>query len=108
MSNLVHINDNNFQKEVLNSDIPVIIDFSANWCGPCKILSPIMEELAKEMEGKAKVCKIDIDESPIATGKLGVKGVPTVISFDRGEVRSLSAGLLSKEKLIKMIELLLK
>jgi thioredoxin 1 len=108
MTNLIHINDENFQEEVLNSKIPVIVDFSANWCGPCKILSPIMEELANEMAGKAKVCKIDIDESPSATGKLGIKGVPTVLTFNRGELSGTSVGLSSKEKIIKMIEPLLK
>lgn len=108
MTNLIHINDENFQDEVLNSTIPVVIDFSANWCSPCKILSPIMEELANEMAGKAKICKIDIDESPKATGKLGIKGVPAVVTFNRGELSGTSIGLSSKEKIVKMIEPLLK
>lgn len=104
MSDLIHLTDTNFEEIIKNSNIPVLVDFSATWCGPCKMLTPIIEELASELLGKVKVCKIDIDESPNSAQRLGVKGVPTVIVFNRGEKTSALVGLTTKAKLRKLIE----
>ena len=104
MSDLIHLTDTNFEEIIKNSNIPVLVDFSATWCGPCKMLTPIIEELASELLGKVKVCKIDIDESPNSAQRLGVKGVPAVIVFNRGEKTNALVGLTTKAKLRKLIE----
>ena len=79
-SEKVHVfNDVNFDQEVLKSDKPVLVDFTATWCGPCKALAPIVDQVATEMDGEIKVGKLDVDESPITAGKYGVRGVPTVM-----------------------------
>jgi thioredoxin 1 len=101
--NLVHFNDLNFADEVLKSDVPVLVDFTAVWCGPCKVLSPIIQTLSEELAGKVKVGKLDIDESPATTAKYGVRGVPTVMLFVAGERKDQRVGLTSKENLLKMI-----
>lgn len=104
MSDLIHLTDTSFEEIIKNSNIPVLVDFSATWCGPCKMLAPIIEELASEFLGKVKVCKIDIDESPDSAQRLGVKGVPTVIIFKRGEKTDALVGLTTKAKIRKLIE----
>ncbi len=81
-SDKVHVfNDLNFEQEVLKSSVPVLVDFTATWCGPCKQLSPIVDQLADDLDGTVKVGKLDVDDSPITAGKLGVRGVPTVMVF---------------------------
>jgi thioredoxin 1 len=105
MSNLIHLNDENFDAVVGDGDLPVLVDFSAGWCGPCKALSPIVEKLADEVVGKAKVCKVDIDEAPQAAKKHGIRSVPTVIVFKDGKAFNTSVGLKSKEKLVEMLGL---
>ena len=104
MSDLIHLTDTSFEEIIKNSNIPVLVDFSATWCGPCKMLAPIIEELASEFLGKVKVCKIDIDESPDSAQRLGVKGVPTVIIFNHGEKTDTLVGLTTKSKIRKLIE----
>ena len=105
MSNLIHLNDENFDVVVGDGSVPVLVDFSAGWCGPCKALSPIVEKLADEVVGKAKVCKVDIDEAPQAAKKHGIRSVPTVIVFKDGKAFNTSVGLKSKEKLVEMLGL---
>jgi len=96
-------NDDNFETEVLKSKEPVLVDFFAEWCGPCKIMAPVIEEVAKETEGKLKVGKINVDESPEAAEKYGVMSIPTLILFKEGEVSKTLVGFRSKEDIIKEI-----
>jgi thioredoxin 1 len=104
MSDLIHLTDQNFEEIIKNSDVPVLVDFSASWCGPCKMLTPIVESLATDLAGRAKVCKIDIDEAPNTSQKMGVRGVPTVIAFKNGEKTGSLVGLTTKEKLRALVE----
>jgi thioredoxin 1 len=103
-SEKVHVfNDLNFDTEVLKADVPVLVDFTAAWCGPCKALAPIVDQLATELEGTVKVGKLDIDESPITAGKYGVRGVPTVMVFKDGELAAQHVGLTTKAKLKDLV-----
>jgi thioredoxin 1 len=102
-TNLVHFNDLNWDDEVIKSKVPVLVDFTAAWCGPCKHLSPIVEKLSDELAGKVKVGKLDIDESPATSAKYGIRGVPTVIVFVGGERKSQHVGLTNRESLLKLI-----
>ncbi|MCI8362086.1 MAG: thioredoxin [Clostridia bacterium] len=93
----------NFEKEVLNSEVPVLVDFFATWCGPCKMMSPIVEELAKEMKGKAKVYKVDTDEEQNLALKYGIMSIPTFIVFRNGEPVGKAVGMRDKEELVKLL-----
>lgn len=97
------ITSENFEKEVLNSEVPVLVDFFATWCGPCKMMSPVIEELAKEMEGKAKVYKVDTDKEQELAIKYGIMSIPTFIVFKNGEVSNIVVGMRDKEELIKLL-----
>lgn len=100
----VHVfNDLNFEQEVLKSDKPVLVDFTATWCGPCKQLAPIIDQVADEIGEEAIVGKLDIDESPLTAGKFAVRGVPTVMVFRNGERTDQHVGLTSKVKLLQLI-----
>jgi len=101
--NVIDLNDTNFDSEVLKADVPVLVDFSATWCGPCKVLAPIVDKLAAEAGGKYKVGKVDIDESPSVTAKYGIRGVPTVIVFKAGEKSGQHVGVTNKETLAKLL-----
>lgn len=99
MSNL-KITGENFEKEVLNSNIPVLVDFYATWCGPCKMMSPIVEEIAQEMEGKIKVLKIDTDDEQELAIKYGIMSIPTFIIFKNGKIEKTLIGMQDKTELI--------
>ena len=101
--NIVTFNEKNFDAEVLKSDKPVLVDFTATWCGPCRALAPIVEKLADEFEGKVKVGKLDIDESPSVTAKYGVRSVPTVLVFQGGEKKAQHVGLTTRDKLVQLL-----
>ncbi len=101
--NIVHFTEANFDAEVLKSTVPVLVDFTATWCGPCKVLAPIVEKLADELEGKVKVGKLDIDENPGVTAKYGIRGVPTVIAFQGGAEKAKHVGLAKREQLMKLL-----
>jgi thioredoxin 1 len=103
-SNKVHVfNDINFDQEVLKADKPVLVDFTATWCGPCKALAPIVDQLADELDGSVKVGKLDIDEAPVTAGKYGVRGVPTLMVFRGGQRAAQHVGLTTKQKLKDLI-----
>jgi thioredoxin 1 len=93
------VSDATFESEVLKADGPVIVDFWAEWCTPCKVLGPLVDELSTELQGKAKVVKINIDESPNAPTKYGVRGIPTLMVFKNGQVTDTRVGALSKSQL---------
>ncbi len=101
---LLHVNDSNFQSEVLESDVPTLVDFWAPWCAPCLIIGPVIEELAGEYKGKLKVAKMNVDESPATPGQYGIRGIPTVILFKGGQVADQVVGVVPKAHLKSMID----
>lgn len=103
MGNIVHVNESNFADLVINSDKPVVVDFWAEWCGPCKALAPVLEEILTEVNGKANVVKVNVDESGELAQKYGIRGIPTLIFFKGGEVRSTLVGNQPKAEIIKNI-----
>jgi thioredoxin 1 len=103
MSKLAHVDNNNFEASVLNSDKPVIVDFWAEWCGPCKVLGPVLEELSGEVKDKATIVKLNVDESRELATKYGIRGIPTLIFFNKGEVVSTLVGNQPKEVILKSI-----
>lgn len=96
--------DENFEQEVLNSDIPVLVDFYADWCGPCKMLAPVIEELAKEYQGKVKIGKLNVDEEQNTSKKYKVMSIPTLIFFKEGKEVDKHVGMLSKDQLVEKLE----
>ena len=104
-SDKIHVfNDLNFDTEVLGAGVPVLVDFTATWCGPCKALAPIVDQIATELGDKVKVGKLDVDDSPLTAGKYGVRGVPTVMVFKNGQRSAQHVGLTTKQKLIALVE----
>jgi thioredoxin 1 len=101
---LLHVNDDNFSAEVLQAGLPVLVDFWATWCGPCRSISPLIEELAKEFAGKVKVAKINVDENPATPSQYGVRGIPTLILFKDGKVLDQIVGAVPKARLTALIE----
>ncbi len=100
----IAVSDSNFDAEVLRASGPVLVDFWAEWCGPCRMIAPFLEELATDMEGKVTVAKVNIDENPQTPMKYGVRGIPTVILFKGGQVAATKIGALPKSKLYEWVE----
>jgi thioredoxin 1 len=101
---LTTITDDNFQDEVLNSDLPVLIDFWAIWCGPCKMVAPIVEQLSTEYDGKAKIGKLDVDSNQQTSIKYGVRSIPTLLIFKSGELVETIIGAVPKAKIVEKLE----
>ena len=99
--NIVHISDNSFEQDVLKAEGPVLVDFWAEWCGPCKMIAPVLEELAQEYDGKMKM---DVDANAETAPKYGVRGIPTLIIFNNGDVAGTKVGALSKSQLSAFID----
>ncbi|MDQ3261764.1 MAG: thioredoxin TrxA [Burkholderiales bacterium] len=102
--NIYKVTDDSFQADVLNSDTPVLVDYWAEWCGPCKSIAPILDEVAKEYAGKIKVAKLNIDENQDTPRKYGVRGIPTLMLFKNGSVEAQKVGALSKSQLSAFID----
>jgi thioredoxin 1 len=102
--NLKHVTDANFEEEVLKASGPVLVDFWAQWCGPCKMIAPVLDELAEEYAGKLQICKLDVDANPNTAPKYNVKGIPTLIIFKNGNVEAKKVGAMSKSQLAAFIE----
>jgi len=100
----VAVTDSTFDAEVKNSDVPVVVDFWAEWCGPCKQIGPALEELSAEMEGRIKIAKVNVDENPDSPAQMGVRGIPALFIFKNGEVVSNRAGAAPKAALQSWIE----
>lgn len=98
-----NINDTNFEAEVLQSSQPVLVDFWAPWCGPCRMMTPVVEELASEFEGRAKVVKVNVDESPQSAARYGVSAIPSFAVFQGGNVQAQVTGVVAKDKLAGLL-----
>lgn len=104
MAEISHISDDTFEDEVLKSDVPVLVDYWAEWCGPCKVIAPVLEEIASEYEGKMRICKLDIDANEETPPKYGIRGIPTLMLFKNGEVEATKVGALSKSQLTAFLD----
>lgn len=104
MSNIVHVSDDSFDKDVIKSDIPVLVDYWADWCGPCKMIAPILDEIAGQYAGKLKITKLNIDENPSTPPKYGIRGIPTLMLFKGGEVEATKVGAMSKSQLTAFLD----
>jgi thioredoxin 1 len=103
-SGIQHITDASFEPEVLKSEVPVLVDYWAEWCGPCKSIAPILEDVAKEYGGRLKVAKINVDENQSTPAKFGIRGIPTLMLFKNGNVEATKVGALSKSQLTAFLD----
>lgn len=101
---IVHVTDDSFDQDVIQSDIPVLVDYWAEWCGPCKMIAPILEEVVDDYEGRLKIAKLNIDENPNTPPKFGIRGIPTLILYKDGDVEATKVGALSKSQLTAFID----
>ena len=104
MANLQAVTDADFEAEVLKSETPVLVDFWAEWCGPCKMFAPVLDEIAKEYTGKVTIAKLDIDANPSTPGKYGIRGIPTVILYKGGQAHAQKVGALTKSQLTAFLD----
>lgn len=103
-SDIVYVTDDSFEEDVLKSEIPVLVDYWAEWCGPCKMIAPILEEIVGDYAGKLKVAKLNIDENSATPPKFGIRGIPTLMIFKDGDVEATKVGALSKSQLTAFID----
>ncbi|MBE2893685.1 thioredoxin [Spirabiliibacterium falconis] len=104
MSEVLHVTDASFEQDVLQSSTPVVLDFWAPWCGPCKMIAPILDEIAAELDGKVKIAKINVDENQQVAAKFGVRSIPTLVIFKEGKAVNTQVGALPKTQLTALIE----
>lgn len=102
--NIVYLSDASFEQEVIKSDMPVLVDYWAEWCGPCRMIAPILDEIASEYAGRLKVAKLNIDENPGTPPKYGIRGIPTLMLFKDGNVAATKVGALSKSQLAAFLD----
>ena len=102
--NIKHVTDESFEPEVLKSDVPVLVDYWADWCGPCKAIAPVLEEVAKDYAGKLKVAKLNVDENQEVPKKYGIRGIPTLMLFKNGNIEAQKVGALSKSQLTAFLD----
>ena len=102
--NIQHISDASFEMDVLKSDTPVLVDFWAEWCGPCKMIAPILEEIAKEYDGRIRIAKMDVDANQAVPAKFGTRGIPTLILFKNGSPAAQKVGAMAKGQLVSFID----
>lgn len=102
--NIVHVTDASFDQDVLSADTPVLVDFWAEWCGPCKMIAPVLDELADEYAGKLKIAKLDVDANSDTPSKFGVRGIPTLVLFKGGNAEATKVGAMSKSQLKEFID----
>lgn len=101
---IVHLSDNSFDTDVLKAEGPILVDFWAEWCGPCKMIAPILDEIVTEYEGKLTIAKLNIDENPATAPKFGIRGIPTLLLFKNGAVAATKVGALSKTQLKEFLD----
>jgi thioredoxin 1 len=101
---IVHVSDEAFESDVLNSEQPVLVDYWAEWCGPCKMIAPVLEEIAEEYAGKVKIAKLNIDDNPATPPKYGIRGIPTLMLFKDGNVEATKVGAVSKSQLSAFLD----
>jgi thioredoxin 1 len=101
---IVHITEDNFDKEVLKSATPVLVDFWAEWCGPCKMIAPVLDQIATEYKGKLRIAKVDVDSNQATAMRYGVRSIPTLMLFKNGVVEAQQVGMLSKDNLKKILD----
>ena len=104
MKATIEINEANFEREVLRSNQPVLVDFWAEWCGPCKMLAPVLDEIALEQSGRVKVAKVNVDTNPGLAARFGIRSIPTLLYFAGGEAREQTVGVLSKRAIVSTLE----
>ncbi len=96
---LINVSDESFESEVLSSSLPVVVDFWAAWCGPCKMIAPSLDEISKELDGKVTIAKVNIDDNPMTPSKFGVRGIPTMMIFKDGKLVSTQVGAMAKNRI---------
>ncbi len=104
MSQILQVTDDNFEEMVLRSDHPVLVDYWAEWCGPCKMIAPVLEEVADEYSGRVKIAKLNIDDNPNTPPKYGIRGIPTLMLFKNGAVEATKVGAMSKSQLTAFLD----